>query len=417
MVVWICVYQYLPMAKNNSSPSSVPPPERAVVVNPPPLRRAVLVNPSPLQRVMVVNPPPLQRAAVVNPTSLERAVVVNPPVEVAIIRARPTRYVYVPGLARAELTQAPCQDSQSFMIKIRSAFGYRKKTVVNGSVSDSVEDDHFMTGAVTALFESKGAAPLDCGRYLRWIQLSSMGRSTQGKAFELLGTPQQNLLALKAGDKPKAPKALQYGNGVHLQPCLATEYFAQVKGKVLPSNNQVQAEANGAKPLAGLQAEDILYIVGHGNPLGATLTYKVPPPASHPVRDRAIGGGQPGRCANDEHQERWHVDPNTLAALLVDEGLPSSHENIEMVMCYGAGLSLTSEQTVQPFCQRLAGALSGLGYRRIKVRGAYGLVIGPDLAVNPSLRLEGKKLIINPNRQVNPTDQDYEKLFHSFASS
>jgi hypothetical protein len=141
---------------------------------------------------------------------------------------------------------------------------------------------------------------------------------------------------------------------VNLEPCTAAEYLAQPKGKVLLQNNQAPAEPNGAKPLASLQADDILYIVGHGNPLGATLTYKVPPPASHPVRDRGLGGEQPGRCANGEHLERWHVDPNTLAALLVDEGLPTTHENIEMVMCYGAGLSLTSEQTVQPFCQRLA---------------------------------------------------------------
>ena len=65
-----------------------------------------------------------------------------------------------------------------------------------------------------------------------------------------------------------------------------------------------------------------------------------------------------------------NLRPTTLAALLVSEGLPKTHKNIEMVMCYGAGLGLSNEQTVQPFCQQLAGALAGFGYTEIKVTGA-----------------------------------------------
>jgi len=113
------------------------------------------------------------------------------------------------------------------------------------------------------------------------------------------------------------------------------------------------------------------------------------------------------------------VDPPTLAALLLAEGLPTTHKNIEMVMCYGGGLSLSSEQTVQPFCQRLAGALSGFGYKEIIVRGTVGLVMS-NLAVNASLTRsdDGKKLIINygDSHQVKPTDPGHGKLFRTFAS-
>jgi hypothetical protein len=96
---------------------------------------------------------------------------------------------------------------------------------------------------------------------------------------------------------------------------------------VLPPDDQNLAQPNEAKTLARLRAVDILCIVGHGNPLGATLTYKCPPPASHRVKDSSIkkdepGYDRPGVCQKDDHMERWHVDPTTLAALLVDEGLP-----------------------------------------------------------------------------------------------
>jgi hypothetical protein len=87
-------------------------------------------------------------------------------------------------------------------------------------------------------------------------------------------------------------------------------------------------------------------------------------------------------------------------------------------MCYGAGLALANEQSVQPFCQRLAGALAGFGYNEIKVTGAAGLVLGPDLSVNPSLTPRGEKLIINTGRDqyVKPTESSYKKLFRTFAS-
>ena len=111
------------------------------------------------------------------------------------------------------------------------------------------------------------------------------------------------------------------------------------------------------------------------------------------------------------------MGPITLAALLVDEGLPITHQNIEMVTCYGAGLSLTTEQTVQSFCQRLAGALSGFGYKQIKVRGTFGMVMGTDLSVNPSLTpaRDGKKLVVDPNKNVELNDPRHKDLFVTYT--
>ena len=103
---------------------------------------------------------------------------------------------------------------------------------------------------------------------------------------------------MKPGNKPKAPKATLYGSASQSQPCLADEYMATSKGNVLVANNQNQAQANEAKPLALLQADDMLYIVGHGSALGASLTYKRPPPASHRVKDGAIAADKQLGCGN-----------------------------------------------------------------------------------------------------------------------
>jgi hypothetical protein len=317
----------------------------------------------------------------------------------AAARVRPTSYVYVPGLARDNLVLTPCRDIQEFLTKIRNTFGLRRKTIWQGSeATNEVDDDAFMTGAVTALCSTKGAIPLDCGHALRWVAVRS--RQPQSKAFQILGVPTQNLLAMKPGNKPTAPKATLYGFASQSQPCLADECMATSKGNVLVANNQNQAQANEAKPLALLQADDMLYVVGHGSALGASLTYKCPPPASHLVKDGARAADGQSGCGNSEHLERWYCDANTLAALLIDEGLPTTHQNIEMVMCFGAGLSISSEQTVQPFCQRLAVALSNLGYKQIKVRGARGLVIGADLSINPSLIPRKNHLVIDPAKKV-----------------
>jgi hypothetical protein len=343
----------------------------------------------------------------------ERAVVSSLVIPPPDAFGRPTRYVYVPGLAQEALVLTPCLDVQGFLTRISNVFGWRTKRVFEGR--DSINEhqpDQFMTGALIALCEARGAIPLNCGRALRWVPVRGSAANT--KAFQLLGMPQQNLLAVNAGDKPKAPKTLQYGNSQwHL--CLAAEYIGHLKGKVIPPNGQDGGQLNEQRTLSRLQANDVLCIVGHGNALGATLTYKIAPPGSHKVKDNAIKKYQPGFCETDDHLEKWHVDANTLAALLVDEGLPITHQNIEMVMCFGAGLSLANEQTVQPFCRRLAGALSGFGYKQIKVRGALGLMSGSDLSVNASLTPNGKYLRIDPSRNVTPDQPEHANLFVTFT--
>jgi hypothetical protein len=82
--------------------------------------------------------------------------------------------------------------------------------------------------------------------------------------------------------------------------------------------------------------------------IGPKSAYKVPVPSSHVVQDGQVAEHQPGARP-------------VPAALLRDEGLPKTHKHIEMWMCYGAGVALAGEQTVQSYCQRLAGALGGFG--------------------------------------------------------
>ena len=373
---------------------------------PAPLQRMgaqrVLVPPGPV----LPEKPPLQRMAAQR--------VLTPAAE----GDGPCSYIYIPGLARSSFVNSPTYDLQGFLNRVRTTFGYLDKDVVGQNSRVKPEDDAFMMGAVKALCTTKGAKPLDCGQSMRWVQISS--GKVKSKVFKF-GSPQKNILSRKAGQNPVAPKELEYDRA-HQSPCLAAEYMAQMKRALPVRQGEDKAEPAERKALAGLKSDDTLYIVGHGNPLGATLTFKCPPPASHPVRDKGKDEDQPGACNNSEHLEKWYVDPTTLAALLVAEGLPTTHKNIEMVMCYGAGLAVSNEQTVQSFCQRLAGALFGFGFNQIKVRGAVGLVMGGDLSVNPSITpretRDGVKLIINtsPSQYVKPTDANYKKLFQTFAS-
>jgi hypothetical protein len=359
--------------------------------------------------------------AVLQPAALPPANQALPPLVIVPSKSivRPTRYVYVPGLARDEFVGRPCKDLKEYKDRIRNVFGYREKRVHNGyDHSNTAYPDIFMTGAVGALCSSNGATPVNCGRTLRWVLLSTGHRQTHtSKAFKRLGAPQENLLGLKPG-MPKPPKELEYDVD-HTPQCLAAEYMAQPKRMTPAPKIGNQPEKIDPTALSGLQRDDILYIVGHGNQRGGTLTYKVAPRASHPVRDEAIDADQPGTCKEREHQERWYVDPLTLAALLVDDGLPITHKKIEMVMCYGAGIRLAKEQTVQSFCARLAGALGAYGYKQIEICGTVGLVMS-DLAVNPSLtpRADGK-LTINTGakHQVKPTDPGHGNLFRTFTAS
>ena len=142
------------------------------------------------------------------------------------------------------------------------------------------------------------------------------------------------------------------------------------------------------------------------------MTFKCLPPDSHPVRDK--GSNQPG-CETAKHAQKWYIDPTTLASLLLAEGLPKTHKMLELVMCYGAGLNLAEEQVVQPYAQRLAGALAGFGYNKIQVRSAKWLVIGSTLAINPTLAPQGDHLVINTKTgNVPQSDRAYGKLLQTF---
>jgi len=97
-----------------------------------------------------------------------------------------------------------------------------------------------------------------------------------------------------------------------------------------------------------------------------------------------------------------------------------------MWMCYGAGMALAGEQTVQSYCQRLAGALGGFGYKRIQVRGVLGLTLS-DLSINPALRpfnplIDGQEkagqliISVGDENRVKPNTRAHEGLYRTFAA-
>jgi hypothetical protein len=336
------------------------------------------------------------------------------------------KYIYVPGLARHDKTSS----ETPFTTKVKNTFGWLfKNTGAHQRWSDS-----FMDGAVKSLL-AQSAEGLDCTVNLNWIQISADDRKHTSKALKVMGAAQDNMLTKKAGDKlvgakgkdaqgnvikipgkSQGPKDLDYDE-VQQPMCMAAEFLAQlmppppaVPKQGAPEPIPARTSEKGA--LGELQKDDVLYIVGHGNQRGGTMTFKCPPPESHLVRDK--GSKQPG-CETQEHQEKWYIDPHTLASLLLAEGLPKTHKMLELVMCYGAGMNLADEQVVQPYAQRLAGALTAFGYGKIQVRSAKGLVVGPTLAVNPTLTPKDGKLIINTKTgDVKPGDSGYGKLFQTF---
>jgi hypothetical protein len=295
---------------------------------------------------------------------------------------------------------------------------------------DTVQADPFITGSVASLCDMKVAKPINCGAAFLWALISSTDRNLYqeessglryldanrrmytSKAFKVMGAPQDNYMALTPGKKIP-PKELVY-DVADTPHCVGSEYMAQRKAAKPDDENQPAPIEPRA--LAGLRDDDVLYIFGHGNHRGGMLVYKVPVPSSHPVQD-GQQAEQPGVCAHGTHYERWYVDPNALAALLRDDGPPITHKYIEMWMCYGAGVAISGEQTVQTFCGRLAGNLGSFGYHKIQVRGVIGLTY-PDLSINPSLTPREGNLIINAavNNNVNPTASGHAKLYPSFAA-
>jgi hypothetical protein len=410
---------------------------------------------APLQRVrveqnvgqIVRNPPPVvqpQVAVVVNPAAQQApaAPVAQPrPVIIQAAAARPTKYLYIPGLAQDQYVQNPCTTIDAFCNRVKTAFGFRIKEVSGRYERNRCTPDPFMADSVETLCNHRGVAPINCGRALRWVMITSTemevytSRSSgiryldkdrkmyTSKAFKVLGAPQDNYMAHTAGTRTPT-KELAY-NINDVPHCIGAEYSAQ--RRVFDQNVQNQPARVELRPLEHLHDDDLLYIVGHGNQRGGTLTYKVPVPAAHRVQDQQVAERQPAVCAvTDKHFEKWYVDPLALAALLMDEGLPKSHKEIEMWMCYGAGMTLPGEQTVQSYCQRLAGALGGFGYKRIKVRGVVGLTYG-DLSINPTLRpfnpsIDGPEkkghliISVGDENKVMPNTAAHGKLYRTFAA-
>ncbi len=283
-------------------------------------------------------------------------------------------WIYVPGLAMADAVCRQARTSQAFQDKVNSAFS----------------TDVYMRDMVSTLL-GKGAVPADCRQALRWIEIPRAGAVHKGLA-KLSGTAHpvsSNVLAKKL-DKPAVPMKMSVD--IAPTPCTAPEYIAQP----MPSTVVTKSLAEVAKG-------DKLYIVGHSNALGASLMYKWPA-LGHLIETTA----RPTGCAGSQHAEKRHIDPVTLASLLVNEGLrPGIKFDIVMVSCYSGGLDNDDLQTVQCFSQRLAGTLAARGYT-CPVYGATGLTSSGsgEISVAKSATLQGDgSILLNRNKTETLADQ------------
>lgn len=262
-------------------------------------------------------------------------------------------YIYVPGLAREDCVKS--------------------KEKFDEKIADFFSGDPFIESAVKAL-QKKGAKGIDCGKELKWLDTSKVP-----KAFKKMGAVSDNILSRKVGQQPQAPRKLGILEHPHMESiwCHVKEMLAQP----MPLN------IKGKKALQTLGAKDMLNIVGHGNPRGGSLGF----------RTYTVETCSKKNCTAS-HRVFWSVDPVTLASLLIDEGLPKGHKSIQMVQCFGAGLSEEEYQTVQPYAERLARTLRDQGYKSINVGGAVGIVWGPDLKVSPKFKPEfapgGDRLLV-----------------------
>lgn len=262
-------------------------------------------------------------------------------------------YIYVPGLARPGVAAGSVEDQVRATFEILS---------INGPVR-RVNSDNYMDGAMQVLV-AKGAIPVACETQLRWITFGTVRTTRSSKAFEILGQPSANL-AKRTLDKPAMPIKTAIVQAT-LSPCTLPQYLAQPRASVA---------RHAPGPLARLEGGDTLYIVGHSNPNGGALTYKCIDPLD--LHHEAGRGG----CKAILHSARWSIDPVVTASLLVDEGLPKVELEIVVVACFSGGVAADDLQTVQSFAQRLAGALNGRGFERIRVAGATGLTVAsPEMA-------------------------------------
>jgi hypothetical protein len=314
--------------------------------------------------------------------------------------------LYVPGLARLELVVKPAKTGREFDTKIGTAF----------------HGDGYMVNMVETI-KNKGAIPRDCCQLLRWICIPTAvpGERVRGtaKAFEVLERGRKpndpgaramkgsvasafalaearyqerkdapwNVLSLEPG---VPAKPMKMGLGWARKPCTAPQYMAQPLPPYPHPGKEDQALADVAKG-------DTLYIVGHSNALGCSLTYKSPA-LNHVTKPPAATG-----CEATAHAEQWHIDPVTLASLMINEGLPARVVfDVALVACYSGGLDDPQLQTVQCFAQRLAGTLSARGYR-CRVYGATRLTTSDKTNVQVCKRAEkqpdGKILLDTKNKE------------------
>ena len=315
-----------------------------------------------------------------------------------------SKYVYVPGLAMPEQVCKQVSTPDAFKAKINGAFS----------------DDAYMKGMVPIIL-NKGAAPLDCRQSLQWVSIpkpskphhrrspaatslpsaSEASSQHQGtaKALKVMGPMSTNVLSKEAGVKAEP---MQMTLGMTLNPCSAPEYLAQP----MPSSNKTTV-------LSKVGRGDTLYIVGHSNAQGGSLTYKLPA-AGHIVKSEKAPYG----CDGFQHCEKRHIDPVTLASLLVNEGLPANTSfDIALVACYSGGLDNEELQTVQCFAQRLAGALGGRGYK-CKVYGATGMTFPGDdeeveVAKQATRKTDGK-IHLNYNTRQTQTDTRWTPFYRRF---
>ena len=265
-------------------------------------------------------------------------------------------FIYVPGLSRPDTP------------------GATPKAKV------SAFKDTYLTGAVAKLEELYTAKIIDCGKQLRWVLVGE-----HKKAWELLGTPRDNMLSRVEGlaaDPPPDMAFEELKDFDQSPPPVPKKMFL-----AMPGLTPAPGEAAPKPALKDLDANDILYIVGHGNARGGAMIYKW-----------------------NSSEEVYIVDPTTLATHLIDEELPANHKVIHAVMCFGGGIADETLQTVQPFAERLANNLKDRGREKIKVVGATGIVMGKGLTVRGSLQEDKAK-----NRYLILVDrQEYKKSLRSF---
>lgn len=273
-------------------------------------------------------------------------------------------------------------------------------------INATFPDDPYMRDMVTTGL-GKGAQAVDCRQALRWIEIPRGDMPVNKGLQKLTGRGahpvRANVLSLKAGE---AAKPMSMTLGFAQVPCTAPEYIAQP----MPSTS-------ATKSLAGVGKGDKLYIVGHANALGASLTYKWPA-----VGHVTAAPGTPQGCAADSHAEKRHIDPVTLGSLLVNEGLrPGIKFDIVMVACFSGGLADEMLQTVQCFSQRLAGTLAGRGYR-CTVYGANGLTSsahGEVKVASATTLQEDGSIRIRPLSAVPVVDEGkvpfYRRFFRAYS--